>query len=846
MMKGLRTSWNAGWHASPNRLWKRVASVLTATMFLTLTACGGGGGGGGGGGFLPGNPNGDLTSYTLVLSLLDQNGDPTTLVTETFPATLQVLVREDNANAATVSGVVVAATADFAVISPDNGQALTNTEGVAELQILAGASLGADTITVTVESPAGQVTATIGLEISQVGLTLGHFSGTTFLAGQIGLSATDLTFRGTAEVRLAVVDDNGETVTAVQQIRLSSSCSLSGLATFRPAGDTSDGTTTLTIDTVDGLATAEYLSGDCEDSDTLSAELVGTNSTASASVTIAGRDANFIGFVSSDPSEGQEGSDRTILALRGTGGPGRPEVATVTFEVLEESVVLGAGDPGPGEPGYLDLDARKPLAGIPVNFELSNTTGGIELLNTSAITDANGLASAEVRAGNVASSTLVIASFDASQPSGGSAPQSANSNQIVVSTGITDQNSISIQAEELYVPYAAEVDGISVVITVTAADKFNNPVPDGTSAVFTTEYGDIDASCLIGESNGARFEARLGDAAPGRGTCRVLWVSQNPRFPTLNAGALQTIEDDGDYLCPGFIGVDGPCPDDLGAGRGLRSTISVNISGEEFFVDANGNGVYDENEAFENLPEAFLDHNEDGVFTPAVGPQCPSPSNDEDCAAAGAEEEFVDLNGDGVYSLNVDPGTGEGVYNGSLCPTVGDGVYCSRTLVNTRADVVLTLTSRANNLFAVVTNVQAPETRVARFTEGETHKLYISDLYNNQPAAGASLPGSPSANGATVRLQAFGDCQFTSFTDQTATVQERNGETGAFEMTVGVEGDPSDPPVGGQVRVFVSDPGIKPRDSGFASPPQPTAPTRQTEVEVARIPCTVFAPPPGP
>ncbi|GAB5414648.1 MAG: hypothetical protein Cons2KO_22510 [Congregibacter sp.] len=818
---------------------KGIAGTLLAAIFLMLSACGGGGSGGSGGGFLPNNPNDDNTSYTLVLSLLDQNGDPTTLVTETFPATLQVLVREDNGNAAPVSGVVVAATADFAVISPDNGQALTNSEGIAELQVLAGATLGADTITVTVDSPAGQVTASIGLEISQVGLTLGHFSGTTFLAGQIGLSAAELAFRGTAQLRLAVVDDNGETVTAVQQIRLSSSCSLSGLARFRAVGDTSDGTTTLTIETVDGLATAEYLSGDCEDSDSLSAELVGTNSTASASVTIAGRDANFIGFVSSDPSEGQEGSDRTILALRGTGGPGRPEVATVTFEVLEESVVLGAGDPGPGEPGYLDLDARKPIAGVAVNFELSNTTGGIQLLNTTAVTDANGLARAEVRAGNVSSSTLVIASFDAGEPSGNSSPQSANSNQIVVSTGITDQNSISLEAEERYVPYAAEVDGVSVIITVTAADKFNNPVPDGTSAVFTTEYGDIDSSCLIGESNGARYQSRLGDAAPLRGTCRVLWVSQNPRFPTLNADSLETIEDDGDYICPGIIGVDGPCPNDMGAGRGLRSTVTVNIVGEEFFVDSNGNGIYDEGEAFENLPEAFIDHNEDGVYTPAVGPQCEPPASDEQCAAAGAEEEFVDLNGDGVYSLNVDPSTGEGVYNGSLCPVNGDGVFCSRSLINTRDSVVLTLASRARNLFAAVTNAQAPETRVGRFTEGETHRLYISDIYNNHPAAGTQ-------GGSLVTLQAVGDCSFSAFSDTTATVVERNGEPGAFEMTVSVTGDPSDPPQGGQVRVSVQDPGVKPRDANFVTPSQPVAPQRPDPVEIARIPCTVFAPPPGP
>ncbi|WP_008296303.1 hypothetical protein [Congregibacter litoralis] len=816
-----------------------------SAMLAVLSACGGGGGSGGGGGFLPGDGDSDLTSYTITLTTVDASGNPTTEVSETFPVTLRVEVKEDTFDAPAVSGLVVLATADFAVVSPANGQALTNSEGIAELEIQAGPTLGADTITVTAESPAETVTATIGIEITRTGLTLGHFSGTSFIANQIGLSNTDLAFRGTAEVRLAVVDEEGQAVTGIQQIRLSSACSLSGQARFRPLGDTSDGTTTLTVETTDGLAQAEYVSGSCEAGDELSAELIGGDSSASGTVTIASRDANYIGFFSSDPSEGQEGTDRTILALRGTGGPGRPEVATVTFEVLESAVVLATGDPQPGEPGYIDLDGRAPLSGINVNFELTNELGGVTLLNSSAVTDSQGLAVVEVLAGSVPSSTLVIASFEAQLESGASAPQSATSNQIVVSTGIADQNSLSLKAEEYYVPYAADVDGISVVITAQVADKFNNPVPDGTSAVFTTEYGDIDASCLTGESNGARYQSLIDTSPPPRGTCRVLWVSQNPRFPTLNASALQTIEDDGSYSCASFIGVDGPCPDDLGAGRGLRSTVSVTVLGEEFFVDANGNGQYDEFESFENLPEAFNDHNEDGVYTPELGPNCPPPSTSENCAAAGAEEEFVDLNGDGIYSLNVDPSTGEGVYNGSLCPESGDGVFCSRSLVNTRRDLVLTLTSRAFNLFVGIVDATPPASQDDSFSEGNQYRLYISDLYNNSPAAGVSSPNTPAANGTIIELSALGDCQFTEFTDgyvsgsqASVTVTEKNGEVGAFEMSLAVTGEPTGQ--GGQVVVTAQGPGIKARDAANATPPQPAATTRQEEVEIARFPCRVF------
>ena len=116
----------------------RSLSYALISAFIVLGASCGGGGGGGGGGFLPNDGNGNLTSFTLELSLVDANGNPTTTVSSTFPATLRVRVRENNFDAAAVVGEVVAANAAFAIIAPANGQALTDSEGVAEFQIQAG------------------------------------------------------------------------------------------------------------------------------------------------------------------------------------------------------------------------------------------------------------------------------------------------------------------------------------------------------------------------------------------------------------------------------------------------------------------------------------------------------------------------------------------------------------------------------------------------------------------------------------------------------------------------------------------------------------------------------------
>jgi hypothetical protein len=220
----------------------------------------------------------------------------------------------------------------------------------------------------------------------------------------------------------------------------------------------------------------------------------------------------------------------------------------------------------------------------------------------------------------------------------------------VVSTGIPDQDSMSLSADTLN-PEAWVIDGQEVTITARLADAFNNPVPDGTAVSFTTEGGAIEPSCLT--VNGA---------------CSVTWVSQNPR-------------PEGKEL-----DVEGKTPESIntmGQKYGGRVTITATAIGNESFPDLNGNGVFDSEEeaAFAgnnvagqpyDLPEAFVDYNEDSVYGTGSGSQ-----------TGGELETFVDFNTNNSYDL------ADGQYNGVLCGTASN---CSTTTsINVRQSLVLVM-----------------------------------------------------------------------------------------------------------------------------------------------------------
>ncbi len=143
------------------------------------------------------------------------------------------------------------------------------------------------------------------------------------------------------------------------------------------------------------------------------------------------------------------------------------------------------------------------IGGIKVNFGLTTEVGGLSLSPTTAVSTSEGLVTTNITSGDIPTVVRVIATAAAGDGTGQEV--SSVSDVLTVTTGLPDQNSISVSVEGGFVvANGMTVDGIEKTITVRMADKFNNPVPDGTAAVFTTEYGAIDPSCETVENGKLR------------------------------------------------------------------------------------------------------------------------------------------------------------------------------------------------------------------------------------------------------------------------------------------------------------------------------------------------------
>ena len=323
--------------------------------------------------------------------------------------------------------------------------------------------------------------------------------------------------------------------------------------------------------------------------------------------------------------------------MKGTGGPGRQESSTLTFLVMDKS---GA-----------------PVAGASVDFALFGTaagaagTGGLTVNPAQAKTDTKGMVTTTVLAGIVNTPVRVIATLTNSAPL-----VTTISDGLVISTGVPDQRSFSIT------PTSYNSASVCQPITVSLADHFRNPVPDGTAVSFTTESGVIGASCLTGNKSGM---------------CSV-------------------------NFCP-----TGPMPLDG------RITIMAYALGEESFNEdptiPNGINRYDDGETFQDLCEPVRYDNAISDAEANFSANLPfysaaditKASNQASllCPTPPPNSTYIDTNGDGRFNA-----TGDRIYNGvlRLDPVTGQTVANSKSpTVHVRRSIVLVVPNNSAEISLV-------------------------------------------------------------------------------------------------------------------------------------------------
>lgn len=507
------------------------------------------------------------TQPTLVLALSNAAG-PTTTVTPTQPGTLTAALFDASGKPVANTVVSFVTTDKTGAFLPASGSALTDATGKVSIGLAAGTLSGGYIVTAT---------ATVGTQTLTANLSYAVSFPVITLSAPV-IAPASLAAGGTASLTVTAQSGAGIYAPALS-VTFSSPCVAAGKATISSP-----------VTTVNGVASTSYTDQGCGGADVITATAVvnGTTITSSGTLTVLPASAGQLVFVSALPQN---------IALKGTGGAGRQESSTVTFKVLDRN--------------------GNPVSGQSVSFALNTTAGGLSLNPVTATTGAGGLVTTTVQSGTVNTPVRVTATLGNGI--------STMSDQLVVSTGVPDQNSFTLSAVAPNVE-GGELNGcpapFGTLITARLGDHFHNPVPDGTAVSFTTGGGTVDASCLTGLTNTTLTDGTVITQKGTPGECTVRFCSGNPK--PLNG----------------------------------RVTVLAYALGEESFVDTNGNNLYDAGEPFTDLGEPFRN---DRAVTIANANFTDDGWNLGNNAVRAAGEQYIDSNGNGSWDA-----TGDKLYNGVL------------------------------------------------------------------------------------------------------------------------------------------------------------------------------------
>lgn len=410
---------------------KNICNLVAALVMTVLVGCGGGGGSPGA------NGSGSTGTAKLTLTLLNAAGVGTTSVS--FSGSTMARAVFLDGSGTPVVGKIVTFSGDTAFIkftSPSSGQVLTDSSGVATVQV-SPASLtvsGAGTLKASASTGTTSATASLDFQMSPANLSL----------QSLNLGSSSLAAYGNRPISVAVAVDGVVSGTVPVQVSFAASCGSVG-----PTAALTDAT---------GKASATYTadSVNCAGTNvTITASASGATS-VSGTVAVENVTGSNLTFVSATPQR---------IYLLGSAGATQSQVV---FKLVDSG-----GNALPNQA---------------ITLALTNTSTGASLGTLGATaalsrtTDASGLVSVPVFSGSVPTSVQVRASLQ-SNPT-----VTTTSNVLTVASGRPVQNRTSLSVEKLAIE-GWNHDGTPTTVTLSMADRQGNPVPDGTEVNFVTEGG---------------------------------------------------------------------------------------------------------------------------------------------------------------------------------------------------------------------------------------------------------------------------------------------------------------------------------------------------------------------
>ncbi|RYE00967.1 MAG: hypothetical protein EOP50_02815 [Sphingobacteriales bacterium] len=503
---------------------------VAGVAVLALNGCGGGGGdpgtgfGDGSGSGTGGDGSGSVGTPTIAVALVDGSGTVINPPVITGGSDFKVKVTlRDGAGAAIASKTVAVAAADL-TLTPATGKKITSSSGVAEFAATqTNANLAtASSVCASANVNAAEVTNCIDIQLGAVSATV------------TSISASALTIPAYQTTQIsAIVNQNGTSTPATGvPVLFSASC-----GKISPASTVTDNT---------GLAGVSFTNDNgagssCSGNVTVTASTQGSSRTVALTAQ-APVPAN-IQFVQASPAR---------IYLKGSPST---STSTVSFKLLDASNNAISG-----------RNVRLDLLLYPAQTYLGATQGATSLVAT---TDANGVVAASVNAGTAPGPVQVKATLLSA--SGADTSTVNVSNGLAIASGLPTQTAFSLSVSTFNIE-AANTDGVTTTLTVRAADRLGNPVPDGTTVNFVTEGGQIVGSC-----------STTGAAAGGIAACSATLSSQAFR--------------------PG----------------NMRVSVLAWAQGEESFVDLSvpSNNVYDLGvDTYTELGQPYLDKDFDNVRDP--------------------------------------------------------------------------------------------------------------------------------------------------------------------------------------------------------------------------------------